>query len=108
MYKALSMGYKVRVVRDALSFVQRRTRRNVRKALAEGKAVRALGYYPLYMLLKFGFLTVKYGLRYGVYYVCGSLSSYVPYEESVRRFVWCYTRSILANRFRSFLSGFIG
>lgn len=57
LYKALKMGYKVEVFRDALSLGQRPTSLSSRKLYIHGKGMKALGCDPLYFswefLLKF-------------------------------------------------------
>jgi len=58
VYKALVESYKIQIVRDAVSWSQRPTGKTTNYK-SYGKAMRALGYYPLYALGRI-ILTLKH------------------------------------------------
>jgi len=52
IYKALSQGYRVKVYRDLMFKLRRKTSMSSRKALLYGRAMKALGYTPFYALAR--------------------------------------------------------
>ena len=64
LFKAISQGRGVRLYRDVTFFLLRRTGMSQRKALLQGKGMKALGYSSLYVLLRMLHLTLRRKSRY--------------------------------------------
>lgn len=76
--KALEMGYEIRIVKDALSFGQRKTRFSFKKMYAMGKGRRAMGYDPTYFLWNFAVVFLESSPKGAISMMVGYLSSDTP------------------------------
>ena len=90
LFKAISQGRGVRLYRDVTFFLLRRTGMSQRKALLQGKGMKALGYSSLYVLLRMLHLTLRGHQAEAIQMVRGYIGSgtrtYVDVTSSARRF----------------------
>ena len=101
IFKALSQGFKVKVYKDLKFISLRKTSFNKKKAYLYGKAMRALGYTPLYTLIRATYLALKYGHSIARYLVLGYLKSKVGlYEDILQCTKYIQAKNLLYKLFR--------
>lgn len=93
VYKALSMGKRVKVYRDLITRTQRKTATSPIRYYYWGKGMRALGYHPLYSLGRATLIAVKDRVK-GLYLLRGYLSR-VDYYFDIKHFVKGYQTRLL-------------
>ncbi len=86
IYKALSMGMKVRVYRDLITWTLRRTAISATRYYYWGAGMKALGYHPLYSLGRFIRVLQKSKTK-GIYLLRGYMSRVRQYSD-VKDFVY--------------------
>lgn len=89
IFKALQMGNLVAVCPKAISWVRRRTAWSPLEMYEWGKGMRALGYHPIYAVLR-GLLSLRLGIKFGTYMLAGYFSKTYEYKD-VKEFVRLYT-----------------
>jgi len=93
IYKALSMGSKVRVYRDLITQVQRVTAVSPTRYYYWGKGMRALGYHPIYSLGRSLLIGIKDRVK-GLYLLKGYFSKVDCYHD-ISNFVRSYQAKLL-------------
>jgi len=90
IFKALSQGLKVKVYRDLKFISLRKTSFNIKKAYLYGKAMKALGYTPLYMFIRTLFLAFTHGLTMAKYMMIG----YLKHDGNTYNDLFKYTKKV--------------
>jgi len=93
IYKALSMGNKVKVYRDLVTHIQRATATSPIRYYYWGKGMRALGYHPIYSLGRAALIGIKDKVK-GLYLLKGYFSKVDCYPD-ISHFVRSYQAKLL-------------
>ena len=98
LFKALMDGYKVMVIPQAISWVQRRTAWSPLEMYEWGRGMNALGYHPLYIIARSLMAAFKHGPKHFAYMMLGGILERTKKYPNINAFVKVYTLKHLISK----------